>query len=466
MPYFQTKRYEQILAQMIAKVVTRTNLSDISDSSVVKHVLAAAARQDDEQYYQMTLLPQLFSIDTATGDDLDERAKEIQPGILTRNLATKSSGNLMFSRVGITGTISISTGTRCKTAGGMIVATTAVGAITDGNTDSGLVPATAELAGSDGNVTANTIVKFVSKPTGVDSVTNPSAFAYGTDKESDDSFRNRLKDYIGSLARSTIQALESGVLGVQDPDMGATILFSKAVEDSVNRGYVTVYVDDGTGSAESTEAIVAEKITEGLGGGGGDAAVGGEESLNLVYGAVKDSVASVITSSTRGVLTGGFTYDAAYEYWINYASGQINFNPVLAAGEEIDGDYTRYTGLIALAQKIIDGDLADPINYPGIRAGGVLVQAKTPQVLVQNVNVGLTVLEGYVNADVEDAVIEVIKDYINTLGISGDVLRATLIRLIMGVAGVYNCVLNTPATDIILLDDQMARTTDSNITVV
>lgn len=465
MPVFQTKRYEQILAQMVAKVVTRTKLSDISDSAMVKHVLAAAARQDDEQYYQMSLLLQLFSIDTATGDDLDERAKEIQPGTVSRNLAVKSSGNLVFSRTGITGTVAIPSGTRCKTAGGLIFVTTAAGSITAGNTDSGLVPAIAEEPGADGNVATGTIVKFVSKPTGVDSVTNPSPFAYGADKESDDSFRNRLKDYISSLPRSTIQALESGVLGAQDPNTGATILFSKAVEDSVNRGFVIVYVDDGTGSAESTEAISNEKVTEGLGGGGGDAAVGGEEVLYLDYGALKDTIPPVVTSSSRGVLTGGYEYATGYDFWINPATGQINFAPALSNGEEIDADYTRYTGLLALAQKIIDGDANDRATYPGIRAAGVLVQAKTPQVLVQNINVAVTISEGYDNNEVKTEVKEVIKEYVNALGISGDVLVATLYRRIMGVAGVYNCVVNAPATDVILLDDQMARTTDPNIVV-
>ena len=343
--------------------------------------------------------------------------------------------------------------------------TTAADSILAGNTDSGLIPAIAEEAGANGNVATGTIVKFASKPSGVNSVTNPSAFSYGTDKESDDSFRNRLKNFIASLPRSTVQALESGVLGAQDPNTGATILFSKAVEDAVNRGYVIVYVDDGTGSAESTEAISGEKVTEGLGGGGGDAAVGGEEVLWLNYGAIKDSIPAVITSSTRGVLTGGFEFDSGYDYWINPASGQINFDPALTNGEEIDAGYTRYTGLIALAQRIIDGDPNDRATYPGIRAAGVLVQAKTPQVLVQNINVAVTISEGYDNNEVKTGVKEVIKEYVNALGISGDVLRATLIRRIMGVSGVYNCVVNTPAVDVILLDDQMARTTDPNIVV-
>ena len=465
MPVFQTKRYEQILAQMIAKVVTRSKLSDISDSAMAKHILAAAARQDDEQYFQMSLLLSLFSIDTATGDDLNERAKEIQPGTVYRREAQKSAGNLVFSRTGAIGTVAIPERTRCKTSGGLIFVTTAAGSILAGNTDSGLIPAIAEEAGANGNVATGTIVKFASKPSGVNSVTNPSAFSYGTDKESDDSFRNRLKNFIASLPRSTVQALESGVLGAQDPNTGAIILFSKAVEDAVNRGYVIVYVDDGTGSAESTEAISGEKVTEGLGGGGGDAAVGGEEVLRLNYGVVKDSIPAVITSSTRGVLTGGFEFDSGYDYWINPASGQINFDPALTNGEEIDAGYTRYTGLIALAQRIIDGDPNDRATYPGIRAAGVLVQAKTPQVQVQNISVAVTISEGYDNNEVKTGVKEVIKEYVNALGISGDVLRATLIRRIMGVSGVYNCVVNTPAVDVILLDDQMARTTDPNIVV-
>lgn len=463
MPRFTTKRYEQLLQQMLAKVVTRTALSDVADTSVVKHVLAAAARQDDELYYQMGLLLRLFSIDTATGDDLDERAKDIQPGTLTRRTAQKASGNLQFSRTGTTGTVTIPVGTKCKTAGGIIFSTTAAGEITAGNTDSGLIPAVADEPGADGNVVSGTIIKFISKPAGVDSVTNPSAFAYGEDKESDDSFRNRLKTFIGSLGRSTVDSLESGVLGAQDPETGGTILFSKAVEDTISRGYVTVYIDDGTGSAESVDTVSGEIVTAGL--APGDVAVGGEEQLNLGEYPIKDTAGITVTSSTRGVLTGGFEYSAAYDYWVNPSSGQINFNPALTAGEQITADYTFYTGLIALAQKIIDGDPNDRVNYPGLRAAGVLVYVRTPQVLVQTIEVTVTIKDGYDYTEVRTAVREAVKEYINALGISGDVLVSELYKRIMSVAGVYNVLVVTPTSDTILLDDQMARVTDPNITV-
>lgn len=539
MARFQTKRYDQILVQLLAKMVSRTGLSDISDSSVMKHLLASVARAIDELYYNASLLRDLFDINRATGDDLDQRAAEILPGLITRLDAVKATGNVVFSRQGTTGTTTIPIGTKVSTSGGQVFATTAVGSITATSPeqiaghgvgrDSNLVSVVADVAGSDGNVASNTIVKFQQKPAGVDEVTNPSATANGADEESDDAFRNRLKQFVAGLARSTVNAIESGVLGVQDPDTGQTILFAHAVEDVVDRGEVILYIDDGTGSAESTDItegtdlaatytwngtttvasadtsevsvgdfiglksdnqlfeigsitpgvsvtilnpggltiptgattsrLNPENMTEGLGGGGGDAAVGGETDLYLNTVPVKYTVAHYIVSSTRGVLVENT------DYLINQADGHVVFLVALSAGEYVFALYTYYTGLIALGQLIVDGDPDDRATYPGLRAAGVRVIVQTPTVLIQNIVGTVTVSEGYDNASVEDDVVEAIKEYVNGLGISGDVLRAELIRRMMAVAGVYNVGLTTPAADVIILDDQMARTTDVNITI-
>lgn len=469
MPRFTIKRYEQILTQMVATVVSRTRLSDIADSSVWKHVLAASARSDDELYYQMTLLLKLFSIDTAKDDDLDERAKEIQPGLISREVATKATGNVVISRAGTTGTLAIPSNTKVKTSDGVVFVTTAAGSITATSPeqiaghgvgrDSGLIPAIAETAGADGNVVANTIVKFVSKPTGVNAVTNPSAFANGANKETDDSFLNRIKTYVSTLARGTNEALEFVVLGVEDTTTGAKIKFSKVVEDIVNLGNVVVYIDDGTGSAESYEVVSSENVTLGLAGPPADSAVGGETYLFLDYKPVRDTSTFTLTSSTRGVLT------RDTHFFLNPASGQINFDPALSAGEVITADYTRFTGLIAEAQKVIDGDLNDRTNYPGYRAAGVLVQVLTPQVLVQNITVNVVVKEGYDQTETKTSVKNAIRDFVNTLGISGDMLVSDLVYAAKSVAGVYNATVVTPTSDIILLDDQLARTTDANITI-
>lgn len=535
MPRVQTKRFEQIYAQMIARVIARSRLSDINDTSVWKHVLAAASRQDEEQYYQMSLLLQLFSIDTCSDDDLDERAKDIQPGVVSRIQATKATGAVVFSRNGTTGTSLVQIGSKVKTGDGVVFTTTELGEITATSPeqigghgvgrDSNEVSVIADEVGSDGLAAADTIVKFVSRPAGVDEVTNPVAFTDGgLDKETDDAFRARLKAYIAGLARCNVSAIESGILGQQDPTTGITILFAHVREDVVNRGYVTLYVDDGTGSAESVEDVaeaIATTLTwngtttitgtdaevaaddwirldadgqwfqvDSVGGGNtvilnpggdtipsgatpsskatdivteglsvGDAALGGETRLLLDYPAIKDILPMFVATSVRGNLT------KDTDYTLDPTSGLLVFDPALVTGEQVVAGYTRYTGLLAFTQKVVDGDRNDRINYPGFRAAGVMVQVLPPQVQIQNIEAVVTVAEGYDGTTVIDEVKQVLKDHINGLNISGDVIRAKLIQVMMGVAGVINVDLIAPAIDIILLDDQLARTRDVNLDI-
>jgi uncharacterized phage protein gp47/JayE len=607
MPKFQTKRQQQIQRQMFAHVVTNTDLSDLADSSGVKHVLTAAARSDSEQYHQMLLLLALFSIDKAAGDDLDERAKDIQPGDISRIQATKASGTVVFSRVGVTGTVTISVGQKVKTAAGVVFTTTSVGTIANGNNDSNAVGVIADEAGSDGRVASGTVIRFVSKPAGVDSVTNASAFVTGgLDKETDPAFRQRLKDYVAGLARCHLLGIEANLIGQEDPVTGAVVMSVKAVEDNVDRGNVTIYVDDGTGTAESStskavallgtvtwngtttvtttdptnvtekdfirlnadgqffdvvsitdvvllgtwtwdgtttvlatnttqvtvgdwirldsdgqffeiDSIVAgtsvvilnthsytipsgatgssfvdsaapanitiddpssegiptgatasskcgEFITDGLAGPPADSAVGGETRLFLDNKPVKDSVTPSLTSSVYGKLVRGT------DFTLNPASGQVdfigpNYTSGLTAAEVIGVDYTYFTGLLAYVQKLVDGDATDRANFPGMRAGGTLHIVLTPQILVQTIEVTVTVSEGYDHDEVRAGVRTAIKNYINALNISGNVVVSTITSSCKAVAGVYDVDVITPTANVIILDDELARTQDANVTV-
>ena len=469
MPRFTVRSQEQIQTQMIAKVVARSKLKDVGDAGAIKHLIKASARSDAQNSYNASLLKLNFSIDKATKDDLDERAKEIQPGTTARLLAVKSTGDVVFSRSGTTGSVIIPQGTKVKTSSGVVFTTLENGSITPTSAeqiaghgvgrDSNPVSALADLAGAAGNAVAGTVIKFSSKPAGVDEVTNPNDFAQGAEKESDDAFRKRLKAYIASLARCPALAIEAQLLGQQEPTTGQTVLYVKVIEDFINLGNFTVFIDDGTGTAESTAPVTGENVTDGLSGPPPNSAVGGEENLYLNNKPIKDTEPCTLTSSTRGVLVKNT------DYFLNPASGQIVFVPALVTGEVITADYTYLTGIIAYVQKVVDGDANDRLNFPGLRAAGTLAVVKTPQILLQNVIAQLTILDGYAPADVKTNVRQAIKNYINTLSISGDVVRNVLISRIMDVPGVYNVLLSVPAIDIIMLDDQLARTTDSNITV-
>jgi len=539
MPRFTPQSREQILTAMIAKMVSRTRLNDVGDISAVKHLLSAAAHQDAQLNYQATLLLQLASIDSAAGDDLDAKAQDIQPGTIRRILSAKAVDTVVFTRRGTTGNLTIPAGTKVKTSGGILFSTTAAGTITatspeqvSGNgvgRDSNQVPVIADVAGAAGNVVAGTITGFAAKPAGIDSVVNLTDATQGRDKETDPAFRARIKAYVASLARCNRSALENQLINVQDPDSGATILFAKVVEDLLLRGNVTVYIDDGTGTAESVErtaealpgtwtwngtttvaaddtttvvsgdfirldsspttwfqintivpntsvtllnpgaaaiptgatgsSLAPENMTDGLSGPPVGSAVGGETVLRLAHYPVKDSDPLSLASSTRGNLVQNT------DWIINPASGQINFLTPLTTGEKVVADYTYYVGLIAYAQKIIDGDPNDRENFPGYRAAGVFVLVITPQVLLQTVIASLVFKSGYEPDDVRAAVVTAIQAYINSLTIGEDLVLAAMGQKIMEVDGVYDVIIETPVENVILLDDQLARTTGANIFV-
>jgi uncharacterized phage protein gp47/JayE len=73
MATFTPRSFETILNDMVAYVQSRSIISDYNIGSAIRSVLEAAALEDDEQYFQMVQLLDLFSITTSAGEDLDRR---------------------------------------------------------------------------------------------------------------------------------------------------------------------------------------------------------------------------------------------------------------------------------------------------------------------------------------------------------------------------------------------------------
>jgi uncharacterized phage protein gp47/JayE len=70
---FTPRSFNTILTDMVAYVQSRTELTDFTVGSSIRTVLEAAALEDDEQYYQMVQLLDIFSYTTAAGENLDRR---------------------------------------------------------------------------------------------------------------------------------------------------------------------------------------------------------------------------------------------------------------------------------------------------------------------------------------------------------------------------------------------------------
>lgn len=474
----QLKGYQEIFERMVARVVARTALSDLTDSSVVTHILAACARELDDAYYQMARVADSFSIDQATGADLDARAAEIQPGTISRLAPTRASGFVVFSRpINDSTTITIPAGTQVRSASGVIATTSEEGVISNSSIeqlpghgsgrDSAPVHCVAAAAGASGNLGANALTQFVARPPGVFEVTNVSALSGGRDQEDDDSFRARLKTYVSSLSQCTNHALESLVLGIADPTplSGRIVTSAHLFEDPIDLANSVLFIDDGNGTAETTEEVDFVNVTAGLAGPDPDTAVGGEEYLYLPHAPVDLQRPFTLWSvdDTDTGWRGELTRDV--DYRVEPSSGRLYFTPPLVSGERIRATYTRFSGLIEEVQRYVNGDPTDAVTYPGWKAAGTRVLVRAPVVVDVTIDAVLMLEAGADAETVRTNVESAVTAYINTRNISDDVVRNEIIERIMRVTGVYDVNLLEPTANIAILDHEVARTSPASLSI-
>jgi hypothetical protein len=160
---------------------------------------------------------------------------------------------------------------------------------------------------------------------------------------------------------------------------------------------------------------------------------------------------------------GGFQLKSGTtDYFLNRGTGEVEFYSLLTAGTQVVTSYKYYTGLIKSVQTVIDGDLNDPVNFPGVRAAGIVVLVETPIIRRITVRVSLTAESGFAESDLVPGVQEAIETYIGGLGIGGDVIVAEIIQRTMEVAGVYNVIVVTPSSDVVVLQNELPVPFDSN----
>ena len=122
---------------------------------------------------------------------------------------------------------------------------TQAGVLYDGDFVSGLIPVESVAVGSATQVGSNQITQWTTPPFANATVTNPGAATRGVDRESDDDYRQRLKDFIQSLSRGTPLAITTFVKSLTDPVTGASVAFVQIVEP-VSPGASILYITDGT----------------------------------------------------------------------------------------------------------------------------------------------------------------------------------------------------------------------------
>ena len=228
----------------------------------------------------------------------------------------------------------------------------------------------------------------------------------------------------------------------------------------MNPGYADCFIDDGTGTVGINDRrnVTDENVTDYPGNTSSGVAQGGEETLYLR----EKPVATIfeMRSDQRGVLVEGT------DFFVNPANGQVQFAPVLVAGERITASYSYFVGLIAEAQKIIEGDPQDRQAYPGYRAAGCNVVVRAPDLTAVDVTASLVVENGYDADAARFRAKEMATRYINTLGIGADVVFYEVIAQMMEVPGVIDVrdmLLNGDTTNILVSPENLPRATTVEI---
>lgn len=450
------------MRELTARVVARSRLSRIARNGVVFHLLSAAATEIAEVYYQIARLRLLFSIDSATGSDLDERAAEIVPTRIARRAAIAAQGGAQtFTRLGTVGSLVIPAGqivTATDANGTIRYRTTAAVTITPGNTVSPAVSLVALEPGVRANVAAGQIVGLQGAPAGVVSTTNGAALTNGRDKERDEDFRARIKSYVQSLSRGTPLAIETFARSVVLAN-GQRAIFAKLVEPVIPDGTSDLLIDDGTGAVESfSDAYIGSPDVLVA------SASGGETDVYTTARPIRDDGSFVLringVPATRGA-----------DYELNPVKGQVELASPLVSSDAVEAEYRYFTGLVAAVARVIEGDPSNRLAFPGVRHAGHLCRVGVPTVAFQTVDASIAVAADFDVTLVSNNVRTAIQSYINGLDIGEPVIVAEIIERAMAVPGMINFRLTdlsgtAPPADQNLAASQVARVVSADITLI
>jgi uncharacterized phage protein gp47/JayE len=256
-----TQSFEQMLENMSAVLQgSSQTLVDLSVGSVLRAILEANASVALWIQWLILRTLQITRAATSTGTDLDSWMADFAVVRLPASLAT---GNLAFSRFANSTVALVPAGSLVKTVDG---AQTFIVTIDETNpawsmalsgyvmaisVSSIMVPASAQIPGSQGNVLASTISMIASSIPGVDTVNNPAAFGGGYDQETDSALRTRFQDFLATRARGTLKAVGYAISSLQP---GLHYVIHENLDASGNRrlGYFTIVVDDGSGTPPSS----------------------------------------------------------------------------------------------------------------------------------------------------------------------------------------------------------------------
>jgi hypothetical protein len=450
---------EEIRESYIAEVSTQIDVSDFRPGGRFAQIAGANARAVFRAQQAQLEMRNSYLFGSITKEaDADARGADVLPDGLAREKGYRALGGAyVFSRpAGAGPEIIVPAGTPVfRTRDGYRYYTIAETAIPIDLPNSPSVSVVAESVGSVGNCASGEIDQLGTLIDGVTMVENTAAIRNGVDAEDVSSYKERIRDYVKAIGNSNCFSLVNAALAYESATLGKVRFAALGPAEATDRGgYVKLYIDDGAGSAGVVNNTTGELL---LSGGAGV-----EQTL---YAVNRPIVPHGLGPLAYGVHINGTPVTTGWslvEPW-----GQLRFDAPLTAGDTVElVNFGYYSGLVADVQKLIDGDISDPLTYPGKRAAGVVVQVLPASKTSVSITGFLVLNSAYDPTTWLPILRHLVASAINGLGIGEPVYRAMIYDVLMdedAVKNVTNLKINGVDNDLYIGESSVARTTSSDV---
>jgi hypothetical protein len=184
-----------------------------------------------------------------------------------------------------------------------------------------------------------------------------------------------------------------------------------------------LYIDDGTGTLHGEHLLTgAETLI---------ASATGQETVSFT---LRHPIVTAPTVRKDGVIL-----EPGVDYDIDIATGEVAWIAGTTPGSAYTTDaYRHWTGLVAEAHRLIYGDPADLANVPPYVGDGVSLLVRGASSMIQAIAASGTVLDGYGVDEVLALAQSRLVTYVNTREIGGPLVSGQLVKVAMGVDGMFD----------------------------
>lgn len=419
MPY-SPRPTNEILRDMIARMVVRTELTDIQEGSVLYTLCATVAEQIAEADVRLAQIRDQFTLDGASGVDLDERVEELG---LERLPATTATGVVRISRTDTAASLTIGAGATFGRSDSDVTYVTVQDYTMSVGIGSLDVSVSAQVLGTAGNASSASINTVVDTPSDITSVFQASAISNGREAESDATLRSRARRYMNSLARCQPSALEFQALTFAASD-NTRASVATLYEDPVVYGRTELLIDDGSGLGDNYPTRDGVAVSQYI-SSTGVKVIGTERSI---------SNEPTVIRNRAGV---GTTLTKDTHYTVKYGAGIITLlEGAVLPGDTVVVTYKVHEGIVSELQSHIEGTAGDVAS--GYRPAGVTVRVLPAPVTRVSLDLLLVAADGANITTVTSQVEAAVTSYLSSLGAGAPAFVARIIDVAMDVADVEN----------------------------